>query len=177
MSKKRKVNRGNPQKTEQHVPWTPFNRVMPQPNPDARALDPERWDREWALYQTGQIKVYQNSIYMVHVRNLDLDKQDDGVIHLSIRRNDRKAIRDWRHFYRIKNEIAGAKREAVEIYPSEDHLVDQANQYHLWVMPTGVELPFGFREGVQVGTSAEAEAIGALQREVENADAQGSENV
>lgn len=175
MSKKRKKPKGKP--NADHIRWTPFNRVMPQPNPQARELDPERWDNEWALYQTGQIKVYQNSIYMVHVRHLDLDKQEDGVIHLSIRRNDREAIRDWRHFYRIKNELSGPKREAVEIYPSEDHLVDQANQYHLWVMPTGVELPFGFREGQQVGTSAEAEAIGALQREVEESEENGSENV
>jgi hypothetical protein len=58
-----------------------------------------------------------------------------GWLHLSIKRHDRRPIRDWRAFQRIKNELAGAEREAVELYPAERRLHDAANQYHLWVAP------------------------------------------
>ena len=38
----------------------------------------------------------------------------------------------------------GKDRYALEIYPPEDRLVNTANQYHLWVMPKGLDLGFGF---------------------------------
>ena len=36
-----------------------------------------------------------------------------------------------------------ADRVAVEVYPPESQLVDDADLYHLWVLPAGFELPFG----------------------------------
>ncbi|EQD58904.1 hypothetical protein B2A_04191, partial [mine drainage metagenome] len=67
-----------------------------------------------------------------------------GATHLSIRRVDRKACRDWRHFQQIKNQLCGKEREGLELYPAESRLVDTANQYHLWVMPPGVKLEIGW---------------------------------
>lgn len=69
---------------------------------------------------------------------------EDGSMHLSFKRNDRAAVRDWRHFQAIKNEVAGAEREAIEIYPPESELVDGANEYHLWVLPPDAQSPLGF---------------------------------
>jgi hypothetical protein len=69
---------------------------------------------------------------------------EDGSMHLSFKRNDRAAVRDWRHFQAIKNEVAGFEREAIEIFPPESMLVDAANEYHLWVLPEGVMSPLGF---------------------------------
>jgi hypothetical protein len=54
------------------------------------------------------------------------------------------AIRNWRHFQQMKNEIAGAEREGLELFPREGRLADNANQYHLWVMPAGMEVPIGW---------------------------------
>lgn len=88
----------------------------------------------------------------------------DGLTHLSIKRNNRAPIRDWRVFQRIKNELCGPEREGVEIYPAESRLVDEANQYHLWVLPDGVQLPFGFEDRF-VSSPATAAAVGAQQRE------------
>lgn len=34
-------------------------------------------------------------------------------------------------------------RVAIEVFPSQDQLVDEANVYHLWVLPKEVQLPFG----------------------------------
>ena len=81
-------------------------------------------------------------------------------IYLSIRHIDRKAIRDWRHFQRIKNELAGENREALEIFPPEEFLVDTANQYHLWVMPEGQTTPFTWKsQGRIVGNKGDAEVM------------------
>jgi hypothetical protein len=66
------------------------------------------------------------------------------MTHLSIKRNDRKPIHDWRDLQRIKNEICSPEQEAIEIYPMEERLVDTANQYHLWVLPKGCCIPFGY---------------------------------
>ena len=68
----------------------------------------------------------------------------DTSMHLTFKRNDRAAVRDWRHFQAIKNEVAGKQREAIEIYPPESELVDAANEYHLWVLPVGLTAPYGF---------------------------------
>jgi hypothetical protein len=73
-----------------------------------------------------------------------------NVIHLSIKRNDREVIHDWRDLQRIKNELIGPEYEAAELYPAEDRLVDCANQYHLYIMADAemkpLRFPFGFQE-------------------------------
>ncbi len=70
------------------------------------------------------------------------------VTHLSIKRHDRDVVlgKDWRDFQRIKNELCGEECEAFEIYPAEVRLVDTANQYHLWVLPSGMHFPIGYNE-------------------------------
>lgn len=39
----------------------------------------------------------------------------------------------WAVKMQIKNELFGEKRAAIEVYPSQDRLVDAADTYHLWV--------------------------------------------
>jgi len=43
----------------------------------------------------------------------------------------------WRDLQRIKNELAGPDRVALQVCPPADLLVDDADMYHLWVMPPG----------------------------------------
>ena len=66
------------------------------------------------------------------------------VVHLWIRRHDGEPTRSWSDLQRIKRECVeeGAVRVAVEVFPADEQLVDQANMYHLWVLPLGFELPF-----------------------------------
>jgi len=83
--------------------------------------------------------VFKNEVYQVSLF-------DDGeIIHLSIKRNDREPIHDWRDLQEIKNQLVGPANEAIEIYPAESRRVDSANQYHLWVFkdPT-YRIPIGF---------------------------------
>jgi hypothetical protein len=75
------------------------------------------------------------------------------VTHLSIKRNDREAIHDWRDFQIIKNVFCGEVSEGIEIYPAEERLVDTSNQYHLWVFPKGERIPVGFSDGRLVSES------------------------
>lgn len=91
-----------------------------------------------ALPTTGAIE-FRNRLY----NGFGLVFSDESM-HLSFKRNDRAAVRDWRHFQAIKNQVAGPDREAIEIFPPEDNLIDGANEYHLWVLPPGQRAPFGF---------------------------------
>lgn len=92
-------------------------------------------------------EVWVNGRYQCLVRyvpNSDCPEGDrDHLLHLSIHSHDRGPMRNWRHLQQIKNEVAGELRTAVEIFPAESKLTDTANEYHLWVMPTGEDLGFG----------------------------------
>lgn len=88
-------------------------------------------------FRTGE--TWMNDLYVVIAKQLPR-----GATHLSIRRQDRKPCRDWRHFQQIKNQLCGPEREGLELYPAESRLVDGANSYHLWVMPEGVKLQIGW---------------------------------
>lgn len=70
---------------------------------------------------------------------------DWGTIdHLLIRRHDGAAEPfAWADLQRIKDELCGAARVAVEVFPPQSQLVDAANCRHLWVLPDGFALPFG----------------------------------
>jgi hypothetical protein len=89
-----------------------------------------------------------------------------GMTHLSIRRQDRKACRDWRDCQQIKNQLCGSEREGIELYPAESRLVDTANQFHLWVMPEGVQLEIGWKVRSVCGPDQMA-IPGAVQRAFE----------
>ena len=68
------------------------------------------------------------------------------VIGVHSRTRAATGAHDWRHMQRIKNDIAGPEREAVELFPAESRLVDTANEFWLWVLPEGEQFPFGFSE-------------------------------
>jgi hypothetical protein len=74
------------------------------------------------------------------------------AVHLWIRRHDGARLRDWADLQRIKDELVGAERVAVEVVPARESLVDDANMYHLWVLPPGFELPFSLKATTQEET-------------------------
>lgn len=45
--------------------------------------------------------------------------------------------------WKLKNDLFGEKRVAVEVFPTQDRLVDVCDCYHLWVFEKGFQLPFG----------------------------------
>jgi hypothetical protein len=117
--------------------WTKFEPV--KPFIDGEPLEVQEGESFW-----------RNSFYTVVKKKLDDKENDEGALHLSIRHNQGKAVRDWRHFQKIKNELAGEEREALEIFPKESDLIDVSNSYHLFVLPAGDTSMFTWREGRHV---------------------------
>ena len=136
---KHKGGRTLPQKV-----WTPFQEGIPYANGKEAKESLREHETLWA-----------NPFYVVH--KFLFEGTEEGAIHLSIRHQNRKAIRDWRHFQRIKNELVGAEREAIEIFPPESQLVDTANQYHLFVLPAGATSPFTWNAGRMVTSEPDDE--------------------
>lgn len=94
--------------------------------------------------------LFINELYVVSVFKNEPHNfgPDVDVWHLSIRRQDRAAVHDWRHFQQIKNEICGKEYEGLELYPAESRVLDAANQYHLYViMQDGAQVPVGYGSG------------------------------
>lgn len=83
--------------------------------------------------------VWKNHVFAVLVRTVPTDWGE--VEHAAIRNVSETDIA-WRDMQRIKDELFGAKRVAVEVFPPWAEIVDEANMYHLWVLPEGFALPF-----------------------------------
>jgi len=97
------------------------------------------------LPDTPDGTVWENNRYIVVVRHCGENPTTGPLIWLSIKSVENDARHDWRDLQRIKNELVGAEAEGVELYPAESRLVDNANQFHLWVFPN-FRFPFGFNE-------------------------------
>ena len=136
---------------------------------------PETFDRRRVMEQFGltekeakrQIErlkrqqVFRSSYYQVAVERIENMRKGGGsapyLIELSIKRNDRGAIIDWRELQRIKNAIVGEESEAVQLFPAESRVVDTANQYWLYALPKGRRFGFGMKERlVRSATRAQA---------------------
>jgi hypothetical protein len=122
-------------------PWQQMVRVVPLPlteaERDAIAAAP---GGDSVLAEMSAWEMWRNDRYVATV----VRRPDNSVEELSVRRDDRRAIHDWRDLQRIKSEIAGPEVEAVELYPAESRLMDTANQFYLWCLPPGERFPFGF---------------------------------
>ncbi len=112
----------------------------------APAEDPWKPLVKTGIHADGSAQ-WENDKYVVMFKTFDYPQLGEGKIafHISIRRQDRGHITDWRHKQLIKNQLAGPEEEAVEIYPAEARLVDGANQFHLFGA-FGMSVPFGFTE-------------------------------
>lgn len=131
-----------------------------------RALATDRWDwqerpeavrlaRQGAFTPEGathrlcwMIKAWTSAIYAVqlHERPQDHCIDPDGrrlqVKWLAVSRHDGMSTFPWGHLQRIKNELVGPDRLAVQVFPPVDEVVDSANMAHLWVYPLGFQLGF-----------------------------------
>jgi len=87
--------------------------------------------RGWAAEFT---MAHKNKVFSVLDRTLA-----NGVRHLAVA--SLSGIRpSWHEMQRIKDEIAGSARTAVEVYPPAAEIVDGADMFHIWVLPGA--LPF-----------------------------------
>lgn len=136
------------------LPWVPLVLLEPLPVGILRGHE--------VTGQTPPVQVWSNGVYEVFVYILDPELPlEEAARHLSIKRLDRVPIRNWRHLQQIKNEVCGEFCEGLELFPSEERIADNANQYHLFVMPLGVRLPFGYGGGMVVRDDEDVAAYNA----------------
>lgn len=117
--------------------WTEFQQVHP--------LDADREPVELGKGESW----WRNSFYTVFRRELQFEEGIEGPIQLSIRRNDGKAIREWRHLQRVKNEVVDPEREAAEIFPPQSMVTSMGHEHHLFVTPVGVSSIYVYEEKVR----------------------------
>lgn len=87
---------------------------------------------------------YVDEKYQYAVMTREVNTEWGTVIHACIRNADESDI-PWFEKQRIKNELFGPERCAVEVFPADSQLVDEANMYHLWVLPKEMKLPFSLK--------------------------------
>lgn len=83
----------------------------------------------------------ENGVFSVMMRETDAGAWGP-VTHAWIKTVSEAPDITWAEKQRIKDELFGRERVAIEVYPPRSELVDQANLFHLWVFPAGFALPF-----------------------------------
>ena len=94
-------------------------------------------------------KYFINSLYQVYAG--EVNTLDGGsMYHLTIKKTNLKSDEpiSWSDKQRIKNEVVGEGYEAVELFPTQDRVIESPTQCHLWVLPDHTfRFPFGFFKG------------------------------
>ncbi|ANF79365.1 hypothetical protein A7P63_17855 [Salmonella enterica] len=102
----------------------------------------ERWPIN--LHDPRRIRVWSNAYFLVQEF-----QEEDGVIRLSINTTSTGSQGRWKDgitwdaLQDIKNACGYADRDAVEIYPSANDVVNVANMRHLWIVKDPI--PFAWR--------------------------------
>ena len=84
-------------------------------------------------------RAYTDGEYAVMTRRVETEWGE--ITHACIRNVENTDI-PWAEKQRIKDELFGVERVAVEVFPARSDLVDEANMYHIWVLPAEMKLPF-----------------------------------
>ena len=104
----------------------------------------------------------ENGVFVVMIRDLDTawGKMRHAMISVPVDGIEPT----WSERQRIKNELLGRGRTAIEVFPSTSDLVDCGKPvYHLWVLPEGMQLPFTIAtqpsEGEPASTPDQGDAV------------------
>lgn len=107
---------------------------------------PDRPDGLFGMYATAELSVQKFGARFADIN--DRGETDYGfMIVLGIRRHDQLPVKIWDTLQEVKAVLAGPEALAVEIYPPESELVNDANMRWLWVIPDGCSLGFGWARG------------------------------
>ena len=89
-----------------------------------------RWRKTWGDTYSAQVVVSYTPLGPVN--------------HLKVRRHDGRTNHlTWDELMVIKNEMLGEEALAIELFPRDRDVVNEADIRHLWELPEGV-LPEGF---------------------------------
>ncbi len=109
-----------------------------QPSPKSK-----RMGTGW-FGEVDRVYVDEKRNYCVLIRRIIV--KDWGEVEHAAIRNTASTDIPWAEKQRIKNEIFGEDRVAFEVFPKMDDLIDEANMYHMWVLPKGISLPVNLKE-------------------------------
>lgn len=135
------------QKLEQTKSHIPMSRAAFRK--EAMAAGASKKEADLMYREASQQETWANDLYLVQInRNTDhgfgKESLPDGMFELTIRRQDRGPMHDWRHVQLIKNQLVGEDNEMVELYPAESRLRDSANQYWYYGFNNDqIRFPFG----------------------------------
>ena len=130
----------------------------------------------WIIDKTKKNEMWGNDRYTAQLTFMD-DNGRDGFVELSVHNHNRTTAMQWSHLQQIKNELVGPEREAVMMFPAESRLIDGANEYWLYIYPTGTApmmtvrdrysgeietQPVGMNNGRNVFDQSEVEKFRAL---------------
>lgn len=121
-----------------------------KPPPARRGRTETSWAWENLDHRVGTLeapaglqRAWRSPLYLVQLYHLASRDARGFVEVLMVRRRDGRPVREWTHLQRIKDELVGPERTAVEVYPARADVVDTAHMYHLWLIPPGERLAFG----------------------------------
>lgn len=126
--------------------WSPLKLMSPEQIAEGRVQARAAFGGVTTGWASQISQAYRNDWIVVLVRSVHSDILCVTVDHAAIR-TAMCAEFGWRELQRIKDEIFGKDRMAVQVYPRQSDLVDAADMYHLWVFPVGYRFDFGLGSG------------------------------
>lgn len=97
-------------------------------------LEPKDWPALAADHPAPPDEAWRSRAYLVQIRYLDPDANGGAKELLSIRRTIHGAPLTWDELQVIKHNVGRGDRAAVEVYPEDGHLIDEAEMRHLWIL-------------------------------------------
>lgn len=86
----------------------------------------------------GITRAYRNTRYTVMVFDNTPTTKGFATKALIQKHDNLPITGHWSELQKIKNEIFGEETTAIEYYPANSRLVDEANIYWLWIFPDGI---------------------------------------
>lgn len=111
-----------------------------------KPLPKSEWGETARTMQSPPFEVMRSKKFLVQLYPVH-----DHMIRMSVCRCSVKASGDWNdaitwdELQRLKAEAGLGDRDAVEIYPKDNDVVNVANMRHLWVFKDG-SIPFAWRK-------------------------------
>lgn len=84
-------------------------------------------------------RVYRRQDSQIVCMIRDLQTEWGKVSHVTITAHKQP---NWAEKQQIKNELFGEEATAIEVFPKESELVNNASMYHIWILHN-ISIPFG----------------------------------
>lgn len=114
----------------------------------------EQWGPSFRHSTSAPIKAWQSRTFMAQLYDVD-SREGRTVMRLSISRctlkDDGRWDEDisWEELMQVKREVGYGDMYAIEVYPQDDEIVNDANMRHLWLLATPLTIGW-FKGGHQL---------------------------